>query len=190
MEEPSQSVELVHVLRHSFRPSEQLQSSLEAFIKPGSVRPRFLIKTLSSIALTPQFGDSHAYNPATRRAVRAFEVHNQPIQLGSKLGARRIGDGALRLFFNAENNEEITNLIHETLDELGMGTIVDDVDSAAASLFVQIDSTKAIGKDELAKPGIALRNQLNSDNKHLFKVVPDLLLGRDEQRTIPSSIAS
>jgi len=188
MEATDQHVELVHVLRHSFRPSEQLQSSLEAFTKPGLVRPRFLVKTLSSIALNTVDVANYHHDLSIKRSIQSFERHHQPVQLGRDLAAHRMGDGALKILLSIENYADLTDLTKETAVQLPEGVLLDDGEDPRFNLFVRIDQAHAINYEEIVQPGTALIKQLRNGQRNLYTVIPETITGRDEQRVIHRAI--
>ena len=188
MEATDQHVELVHVLRHSFRPSEQLKTSLEAFTKPGLVRPRFLVKTLSAIALNTVDVANYHYDLPIKRAIQSFEQHHQPIQLGRDLAARRMADGTLNILFAADNRDHLRDLTKETMVQLPEGVPLDDGENPRFDLYVGIDQAHAIDFEEVVRPGATLIKSLRSGLRNLYTVVPETMTSRDEQRIIQRTV--
>ena len=188
MEDTDQHVELVHVLRHSFRPSDRLQTSLEAFTKPGLARPRFLVKTLSAIALNTIDAANYHYDLPIKRAIHSFEQHHQPLQLGRDLAARRMADGTLNILFSAENRAHLKDFAKETMVQLPEGVPLDDGENPRFDLYVGIDQAHAIDFEEIVRPGTALIKGLRSGLRNLYTVIPETMTSRDEQRVIHRAI--
>jgi len=185
MQDAKESSEQVHFLRHSFSPSEQLQASLEAFTQPGLLRPRFLIKTLSGIALNKVSVANYHYDNAFKSANENFERHhNQPLQLGNNLAARRVGDGALKILMASENHQALMRLVKETRDNFSNELILSDNEDERFDLYVQIERQHARRQDQIIQPGIDLKSQLSGNARQLLYVNPEKLLGVNETRTI------
>jgi hypothetical protein len=185
MKDARSSTELVHVLRHSFRPSEKLQTSLEKFTKQGLTRPRFLIKTLSAIALNTLDVSNSYHDVAIKGAIEKFEQYRDPIQIGYPLAAQRMADGALKIFLSSQNHKDIVDLTSKTHDKLPSGVLLDDNEDDRFDLFVHIDASHALSQDRIITPGLQLRDELRGDRAYLYKMTTNSIAGRDELRVMP-----
>jgi len=186
MKNANDSFEIVNLLRVTSSASDQLQSSLESFTKPGLIRPRFSIKTLSGIALDAA---NHQHHDVIRKATAAFESsYHEPLRLGSAIAARRMGDGALKLLLATENHSKLAEILKTIRKDYFPNeiTLADDEDERF-DLYVRIDGSRAISQDQLKAPGLALRSQLSSEANHLLSITPNGIIGLNEMRTIKRS---
>lgn len=172
---------MVHVLRHSFQPSVQFESALNAFVKPGLKQPRFLIQTIASLALDADKNYS-AEKFRARQDIDRFPVAD--LQIGPHVAARRIGGGALRLLFELDatqdsDGKDINKLnylamINRTKNHLPAAEETRDVEDTNFTFYTTISAHLALPIEELRAPAIALKRNLQSaSSAPLYRVVLD-----------------
>jgi len=192
MEDTTREIELVHVLRHSFRPSETFEAALGAFVKPGLEQPRFLIKSIASLAMR----DDRQYSGnifAARQEIERSKLLD--FQIGPKLAVRDLGEGALRLLFQLDDtrNEagQETNMlnylamVNRTSQHLPSAHKERDLEDTKFNFYTVIGPKYAIPMDEIKEPGLALLAGLQSPTtKSMYRVTLDALPVVDERRAI------
>lgn len=100
----------VHVLRHSFRPSEHLAVALENYLEPGVSHPRSLLYATRLVTLSTEHHPSHEITIDYEMVNRTFvRQHHRKIYFGRSapetqdeqekihIVAKRLGNGALRV---------------------------------------------------------------------------------------------
>lgn len=106
MEDTESRKAAVHVLRHSFRPSEQLGVAIDNFMSGGVTRPRFLYAS-KMIAIDFSKHSSAELRPLITRTQGGFlRREHDRIRLGGEFAASKrkvlgkiLANGALRLGF-------------------------------------------------------------------------------------------
>jgi hypothetical protein len=187
MEDTGTQPELVHVLRHTFKPSEALRHSLQNFLTNENAIHRLSIMTLSGIALNGFEVGQYRHDEAILRARQLFERHRQPLQLDAHSGAKRMASGALNIYFAVEDRTSLQALKAETYRKFPDNTVFDDTFDPRFDLFVRIDRKDAVSQGEVNVAGRALINQLRSEKRSLYQVAPEELIGRTEShRAYPS----
>ena len=114
----------VHVLRHSFQPSEHLSAALENYLEPGVSYSRFLLYATRLITLNDAIHPAHEISMSHDKINADFiNRHRDRIEFGRSepayrgetpqkhIIARRLGDGALRVGFMPKNEEVFNDLM-------------------------------------------------------------------------------
>jgi len=188
MEEPRQVPELVHVLRHSFRPSEQLGRSLELFLPPESKKPaNFLqIKSLSIIAIDAYMHASYQYSNALIEARKQIDKsQNRSLEITQDVELRQVGEKSVDVLLGVRNKIALGAISLATTKFLSGGVLMRDHADKKYSVFARINSTVPINTDfqaaALEKYQEAYE-QLGS--KHLMNILPQGLVGMDQHLRI------
>ena len=165
-------------------PSEQLQVSLEPLIKPGPLRPRFVIKTLAGTVLDKVGVANYHYDNAIHTANTAFENNTQPLQLGRFLAMRQLGGGALRVLLASNNHDDLTALLKKTNTSFPDEIRIEDDEEERFDLCIDIEKTQLSRRSDVLSAGQQLHAQLEGSSRHLYSVTPLELKGHNETRII------
>ena len=165
-------------------PSEQLQVSLEPLIKPGPLRPRFVIKTLAGTVLDKVGVANHHYDNAIHTANTAFEQNPQSLQLGNFLAMRQLGSGALRVLLASNNHDDLTALLKKTNTSFPNEIRIEDDEKDRFDLCIDIEKTQLSRRSDVLSAGQQLHAQLEGSSRHLYSVTPLELTGHNETKII------
>lgn len=120
MEVTERHVQSVHVLRHSFRPSEHLAAALENYLRPGIARPRSFLYATHTVMIDPSRHsmieanlDIDAANAAFLKQARTkVEVggFNNPRDKQRVIGIK-LGSNALRVALFPQNPAAFNELL-------------------------------------------------------------------------------
>lgn len=124
MEDTEAKVAAVHVLRHSFRPSEQLGVAIDNFMRGGVTRPRFLYASKMVAVDFSQHNRDEIRSRIARVQGRFLRHDREKIRLGGEFAVtkrrvlgRTLASGALRLGFLPLETTQFDALI-APIDEL------------------------------------------------------------------------
>ncbi|MES2631308.1 MAG: hypothetical protein V4611_05120 [Patescibacteria group bacterium] len=192
MEDTRQSIELVHVLRHSLRPSPELEKALNTFVKPGLEQPRFSVRMLSSFVLDSSTNHSSGIYRARQDIERGNTVD---FELGPHLAAQRLAGGALKILMRIDdsidrfgrdvNGISYLKMMEDTRARIPEARIEKDIDSRNFTFFAIIPGSHALSDGEIKEPGVALLRGLKSEStKGLYQASLDGILGTNEERLV------
>ncbi len=192
MEDIPQSVEVVDVVRHSFRPSRELGLGLGAFVRPGLERPRFSIKTVSSLILDSTINHGLGLHEARQEVERGGAVD---FQLGPKLAARRMPSGALKILMQIDHTlnkkgEDVSllnylGMINRTSNHVPDARPERDLEAQGFTFYTIIAGNLALSNSEIVRPGKALLSALKSPiTNPLYQVHLDSLTVAQEERDV------
>lgn len=188
MEDTRTPLELVHVLRHLFRPSAELSTFFESTI-PGLQRPRSFItlKSLSSLALDAVDVARSVYSLDMIDArKKVAEYQNSSFDLDDQIEARQIGEKALLLMMGVHDKRELYELLRNTKRSLPHAVELREPVDARFAVFALVHSQQA--------PPVDTPAHIKSEFEHLYKekggqrlltLHPVGLSGIDEYRNIP-----
>lgn len=118
MEATADTMNSVHVLRHSFRPSEHLGKALERYMKKEATHPPFLLYATRLIALSTEQRSIYEINADFDVANRAFvNRHSEQVRFSQEedkrrvIHARLLANGALRVGMLPSNYEAFQSLL-------------------------------------------------------------------------------
>jgi hypothetical protein len=188
MEDPRQVPELVHVLRHSFRPSEQLGKALEFFLPPESKRPNnFLqIKSLGMIAIDAYMHANYKYSNELIEARKQIDKsQNQSLEITPDVDLRQVGDKSVDVLLGVRNKIALGAITLATKKYLPGGILMRDQADKKYAVFARINSsvpiTARFQADSLEQYQEAY-DQMGS--KHLMNILPEGLIGMDQHLRI------
>ena len=185
MEEPRQVPELVHVLRHSFRPSEQLGRALELFVPLESRRLQSSpeIKSLAMLALDGYSHANHAYTTDLIKARKAIE--NSPMrsfEITPDIDIRNINENNIDILLGVQNKLALYTLTRLTKNifktEASSGR---DPADPMFSVFVRINSSVPI-TPEFQQEALEQYSQIYQQlaPKHLMSIHTQGVIGNDQ----------
>lgn len=120
MEVTANSQGSVHVLRHSFRPSEYLAIALERYMQPGVTRPRSLLYASRLVTVDTLHYPLEEINVEYELANRAFLKHYRDKiavggmgEAGKRVAVRKQRDGGLRvgLLPRSDDDKQVFNTL-------------------------------------------------------------------------------
>jgi len=188
MEEPRQVPELVHVLRHSFRPSEQLGRALEFFLPPESKRPAdFLqIKSLGMIAIDAYMHANYKYsNELIKARKKIDESQNRSLEMTPDVELRQVGEKSVDVLLGVRNKIALGAITLATKKYLPGGILMRDEADKKYSVFARINSSvpiKASFQADALEQYQETYDQIGS--KHLMNILPQGLVGIDQHMRI------
>ena len=184
MEAPRHVPKLVHVLRHSFRPSEQLGAALENFLPPESKRlPSSLeIKSLGMLALDAYSHASHAYAVQLIEARKLVEKsHGQSWAVIPDIEIRNINENSIDILMGVQNKPAMYILSRNIKRLLPEAVSLRDNVDMKFSVFARINSSVPISAEfqaEAAEQYNETYRQLGS--KYLLNIYPEGISGMDQ----------
>jgi hypothetical protein len=184
MEDSRHVPEMVHVLRHSFRPSEQLGKALEKFLPPESKRPPSLIeiKSLGMLALDAYLHADYTYTLQLIEARRVVEKsQRQPLAVIADIETRNVNENSIYILMGVQDSLAIDDLCQNTKnllpDALSMRNNVDP----KFSVFARINSTVPITaafQAQAVEQYAEVYQQLGA--KNLLNIFPKGISGKDQ----------
>jgi hypothetical protein len=184
MEIPQHAPELVHVLRHSFRPSEQLGRALSNFLPLESKRPTsFLeIKSLGMLALDAFSHASHAYTMQLIEARKAVEKsQGQSLAVIPDIEIRNVNENCIDILMGVQNRPAMYVLSRNTKHLLPEAISMRDNADPKFSVFARINSSVPITASLQAQAVDQFNDtyqQLGS--KYLLNIFPEGISGKDQ----------
>jgi hypothetical protein len=189
MEDTRQDLDLVHVLRHSFRPSTQLAHALEGFIPPGSERSRSFIeiKSLGMIALDAVKHAQYAYSQEIMDAQKTIEANrSHSFEVIPEIEVKKIGEKTLHILMGVQEKKLLYHLMRTTRQRIPEGVQLRDPESSEFSMYARIHSSIPITEEFRAEATERYNEMYQSmSGKHLFSVLPEGITGIDQFRQIP-----
>ena len=188
MEEPRQVPELVHVLRHSFRPSEQLGRALEFFLPPESKRQTdsLQIKSLGIIAIDAYMHANYEYSNALIEARNQIDKsQNQSLEITHDVELRQVGEKSVDVLLGIRNKIALGALSLATSKYLSGGILMRDNVDKKYSVFARINASVPIDKGFQADALEQYRETYEQmGSKHLMNILPQGLVGMDQHLRI------
>jgi len=189
MEDTRQNFELVHVLRHSFRPSQPLGNAIENFIKPGKILPRLLLYGSKEAAVDLQAYNDFAYKKEEDKAQADFTKNTESIYISPIMHFREIGSSAVRLaFLPTDESVPVFNRAINTLDD-AIPNILPPYDKPPRFfLYIDIPTTHIVNPEEWRPRYSTLRATLaNKALRTMYSVRPEGIVGQDGKRLAVAS---
>lgn len=191
MEDTRPSLELVHVLRHTFRPSDQLEEALEQFLPPDSKRPaaHLEIRSLGSIALNVMNSAPSAYSLRLIDARKGFEKNrNQSFEILPRIKARQVGEKTLDILMGVHRDLSLDMLMQATRQRLPEGVQMKDPSDRSLSVYARIQSSVPIDDTfQVEATGRFVRTYRSLGPPHLFNIIPEGIAGMDQYIPIPQT---
>lgn len=203
METTSRRTELVHVLPFALRPNQRLHDTLnELFIKPGSVEPRFLFKTMSSLAIDAAMQHQREVQNVLIDIKQDLDRSPFELELSNQITGRLLATGAFRLYFGitkksqtilSQRLDEVANLLpdprlaHEgPYKTMQLSTTL--IPSQVPMTVNKIGEVK-IDEAKIGTAGFLMKERLTEElNNYTYITVSDDILGRDEISEVSSYI--
>ena len=189
MEDPRQVPALVHVLRHSFRPSDQLEKALENFLPPESKHPTssFEIKSLSMLALDGYLHGSHAYTLKLMEARKAVNASKgRSLEIIPDIEIRDVNEHTIDILMGVQSKLAMYAITRTTANLLKNEAIaVRDNADPKFSVFARINSSVPITPD-FQQQALQQYGQAYEEfgSKHLMSILPEDISGKDQHMRI------
>lgn len=179
----------VHVLRHSFRPSEQLADSLQGFF--GSDTPYQSLSLLSSryTLLDPVDVALSLHDEAIKRAEHEFNQELPTVPLDYQVGYRMMGEQAMRLaFLPAQFSRYIAATSHlDALPDIRR----EPPPESRHYLYIDLARQALVNEYQIKKRLSELRADMADPvRQRLYSVQPGRIVGRDRFMQLPIPTAS
>lgn len=172
MEAPLHTRRSVHILRHSFRPSDALAGRLDEFVtaKSRSLRPRFLLHSSFQVAVNSIDYIDYRYEKNIYELTESFLREAGSITLDAV--AYRISKEAFGLKFAVKDPKYFRELL-APLDSLPNIIEISDRNHDPA-LFLDIPSSQLVGRQALAGAWSELREAVkNKNDQGLIYATPE-----------------
>jgi len=184
MEEPRQVPDLVHVLRHSFRPSDTLGNTLENFLPPESKRlsSSMEIKSLGMLALDGYLHANYKYSSQLIEARKAIEKsQNQSMAIIPDIKIRRVSDEVIDVLMGVENRMAMYLLTRTTRDSFTEAIPLRDKADTKFSVYARIRSSVPI-TDDFQHQAVEQYNEAYQEYapRHLMNIVPEGIIGKTQ----------
>jgi len=186
MEESRQVPELVHVLRHSFRPSDQLGLALENFRPPESRRPvsPLEIKSLGMLALDGYSHANYAYSEQLIDARRAVEKsQGRSFTLTPEIEIRHVNENAIDILMGVEDKMAMFMLMRTTKNFLPEAIPLRDNVNRKFAVFTRIHSSVPI-PNSFQDQALAEYHDAYKEfgPKNLMNILPEGIIGKSQHR--------
>ena len=96
MDDTSREFKKVHVAQPAFLASELLSVGIENFMQAGATSPRFLFTASKRAVIDHEEYFDKQFLKVLTETRRRFKAHHEQFIIHSKVGIRRLGNGALR----------------------------------------------------------------------------------------------
>ncbi len=193
MEDTGYSLELVHVLRHTFRPSQQLEELLIESLPPGPVGSRsfFEIKSLSAIALNAYKTANYEYTKQIIAANKALEANKgRAFDLIPDVEIRKIGEKTLDILMGVYDRRGMYDLTHATRLRLPEAASLKSAADPRYSLFARIHSSAPITNEYGAHVSDVFKTRHDEGRrKYILNVLPNDMTGSDQYLKVPKVYA-
>jgi hypothetical protein len=184
MEDAAKPQTLVHVLRHSFQPSEQLATSLEEFIPHESehFQSSVTIASLAMIALDSYRFRQQEFLLPLREAKKDIERNRNvsiPILRGLKI--RQYTANVLSVVLRTGDVRSMYLMHNALLDKVPEGTSLPDNPNAKFLVTAHIKSTVPFDQTQVAEAEEQFLDTFgNQQSNKLFSINPDTITGIDQ----------
>lgn len=186
MEAHSGQFRSVHVLRHTFRPSEALAGKLKEMVdtERGSVAPQFILTSSREVAVDELEYQNYRYDTPIYERRREFHAHTGGIALQAA-AYKFTPQGDFKLRFTPKDAGEFTALT-DPID-----TLPDIIDRSARGgryfVQLQLNASRLIAREALAKVWHNLRVDINNEaTNRLYGVFPHDISG--PERTVANIV--
>lgn len=185
METTSPHVELVHVLPFVLRPNDRLQDTLknEFFIEPGSVEPRFLFKTMSSLAIEATRQHEQIVRKALFDIRQDLDTSAFELELSGQITGRRLETGDFRIYFGLSEVSKalLEHRRFEVASLLPDPKLVNEGPHGTMQLATTLPRDQIFKENqEIGEAGFNLKKALSKQQgKQTYITVSDGLVGRD-----------
>jgi hypothetical protein len=179
---------LVHVLRHSFRPSEQLAHSLQEFILPKSElhQNSILIRSMAMVALDARRHHQHEFTvPLIEARKEVDRNQNISIPITRDIKVRKLSEEVLSILLRTDDKKLMYQLHRSLKNRVPEGTSLPENPNAKFFVAADLKSTipfdeRRIADAEQQYGEVFSRQHLNT----LFSVYPLGISGMD--RYVPT----
>jgi hypothetical protein len=187
----------VHVLRHSFEPSEHLAVALENYLQPGVSHPRSLLYATRLVTLNTELHPVHEISIDYDMVNRAFvQRRRDRVMFGrgtpsgenelpkTHVVARRLGNGALRVGLMPQDAAAFSVLLS------GFDALPNDLDVAGGQNIRYYLHADLPSRSLLDDAGIAINTRTIAseldviERARMFYATPSAV----ERRVIPASV--
>lgn len=195
METTSNHTELVHVLPFALRPNKRLNNALEElFIKSGSVEPRFLFKTMSSLAINVAIQHQKEVQNSLIDIRQDLDRSPFELELSNQITGRRLATGAFRLYFGITKGSQ--DILDKRID--GAANLLPNPRLAHEGPYktMQLSTTLLPSQvlatnQEIGRAGKVMKQRLTEEiNNYTYITVSDDIVGRDEISEVSSYVHS
>jgi hypothetical protein len=175
---------LVHVLRHSFRPSEQLTHSLQEFIPPQSehLQSSVTIKSLAKVALDSHRYRQHEFSLALIEAEKdVIRNRNISIPILEDMRVLKLTDTALKIVLRTNDIRSMYRLHRALKNRVPEDTSLPRNPNAVFLVTADLKSTVPFD-DFRIKDAEAQYHELytHKESEKLMNIFPEGLTGIDQ----------
>lgn len=182
MEARNEQFRSVHVLRHTFRPSEYLSGKLQQFVKhhEGAAPSRFILSSTREVAVDEIDFQNYRYNLELQKLDQQFHrqvgsVALQSVQYNIELDMRRRPQ-RLTLRFVPSDAARFAALT-APIDDLA-GIVDKTARSGEYFAYIQLDARHLVGREALIHARDDLQEGLsNQSTRSLYNIIPHDISG-------------
>lgn len=184
MKADNRAIQEVHVLRHTFRPSQPFEEAIEQFVEPGKTLPRFLLSGTKEVGLDSVEYHDLVYKGREDKARNEFQKLTEPIYIDPVMFYKFIGSSALRLaFIPTAQSQPAFNEALETLN--GVPNILPPFEKTPRYfMYIDVPTTPETTQENVHEKYVALRKALASKTRLIYSVLPEDITGKDVRREV------
>jgi hypothetical protein len=179
-----QHMTLAHVVRHSFRPSEQLESLLHSFAPPESIhiQSSLVIKSLAVVALDGVRAAHYEYSQPLIDAKRSVEKHsNVGMPILPDIEVRKVGEKTLNILLGSDDKQSLYILNRELKQKLPEGTPLRNNADPQYSVYARLQSTVPLDDQQLIDAEMRFKQFHDQQHaKRILSIYPQGIVGRDQ----------
>ena len=191
MEATENPLGLVHVLRHSFRSSEQLKGVLESFYPPEAENNHSTIeiRSLGMLALDAYRHANYEFSIPLIEARKDVErSRGNALEITHDVGIRRIGEKTIDVLMGIQDKTALHQLHYDMRKRLPEGKLMHSNVDRRFSVFARINANVPISDDFEADAMNGYYEKYEQlGEKHLLSVVPTGISGMDQWLPLPST---
>ncbi len=180
----------VHVLRHTFRPSEALTEQLQHMVETqrGATASRFILTSTREVAVDALEFQNYRYDLAVHSLQEQFHKHAGGVALQSA-AYKFTPRGDFKIRFTPAYSNEFEALV-QPIDSLP-NIVEQSARGGRDYLQLQIDASRLVGRRALAEAWHILREDIASPARsHLYSVVPYDISGPERTVVAPPQLIS
>lgn len=184
MEDTPREIKEVHVLRHSFRPSQSFAVAIENFMEPGSTLPRLLLYGTKEVAVNVLDYHGGMFRKNENDINRQLEAIREPIYINSEMHFKQMGHSALRIgFLPAKDSEPAFQTALAALDEIP-SLLPPFTRSLRYFMYTDIPAKDLLSLDKIEERFNNLKKLVEGEARELYTVKPDKITGTIAQREV------
>jgi hypothetical protein len=180
----AQHMTLAHVVRHSFRPSEQLETFLHSFAPAESLTTHssLAIKSLALVALDGVRAAHYEYSLPLIEARRDVEKHsNVGIPVLPDIEVRKVGEKILNILLGSDDKQSLYIMNRDLKRRLPDGTPLRNNADPVYSVYARLESSDPIDDEKLLDAEMRFKQFHDEQHtKRILSIYPQGVVVREQ----------